>query len=335
MSCDFSGDAPAGTRDRQKEAAPANPERVSCPPTLASVEERETCRPRLAADCLILTGPTAAGKSAIALRMAQRLEAEIVSVDSVAVYRGLDIGSAKPSAEEQRLVPHHALDLVPASETFNVAAWLAAATEAVEAIRSRGRRILFVGGTPLYLKALREGFDTRPPADAALRAAITERLEQQGAAALHRELSAHDPLAAARIHPNDARRLVRGLEVALSSRSALACEQNTWNKPDDESLRVPMLIVDVPRALLAERIAARVQAMFASGLVAEVEAAEASTGIGPTARQAAGYSEVLAMLAGTLSRDEAIEQTIRRTRQLAKRQRTWLRSFQNTVWVAG
>lgn len=335
MSCDFSGDVPAGTCDRQKEAAPATPARTSCPPTLASPEERETCRPRLADDCLILTGPTAAGKTAIAVRMAERLGAEIISVDSIAVYRGLDIGSAKPSADEQRRVPHHGLDLVAANEAFNVAAWLAAAAEAVEAIRSRGQKILFVGGTPLYLKALREGFDTRPPADPVLRDAITLRLEREGTAALHRELAERDPAAAARIHPNDARRLVRGLEVAISSASRSGFPQNTWDTPCDEQLRVPFLIVDVPRYVLADRIATRVHRMFADGLVEEVEAAESTTGIGPTARQAAGYSEVLKMLAGKFSREDAIEQTIRRTRQLAKRQRTWLRSFQNTVWLAG
>jgi tRNA dimethylallyltransferase len=335
MSCEFSGDVPAGTCDRQKEAAPATPGPTTCPPTLASPEGHETCRPRLADDCLILTGPTAAGKTAIAMRMAERLGAEIISVDSIAVYRGLDIGSAKPSADEQRRVPHHGLDLVAASKVFNVASWLSAAAEAVEAIRRRGRKILFVGGTPLYLKALREGFDTRPPADPALRDAITLRLEREGAAALHRELAERDPAAAARIHPNDARRLVRGLEVAIASTSRPSLPQNTWNAPSDEQLRVPFLIVDVPRYVLADRIAARVHQMFADGLIEEVEAAEAATGIGPTARQAAGYCEVLEMLAGKRSREEAIEQTIRRTRQLAKRQRTWLRSFQNTVWVAG
>lgn len=339
MSCDFRGEPPADSHDthtRQPTAEPARAGGESGSSTLASPEKHETVPPQLGDDCLILAGPTAAGKSAIAIPLAQRLGAEIVSVDSMAVYRGLDIGTAKPSAAEQRRVPHHAIDLVAANEPFSVAAWLTAVGRAMESIRSRGRKVLFVGGTPLYLKTLREGLTQRPAADPAVRETLARRVEREGAAALHRELGVLDPAAAARIHPNDARRIVRAIEVAtLSPPSAASPAAPTWNTAQGPSPAAPLLVLDVPRRLLAERIATRVQRMFAEGLVEEVQVAEASVGLGPTARQAAGYSEVLAMLAGDITRDQAIEQTIRRTRQLAKRQRTWFRSFQDAVWICG
>ena len=333
MFCESRGDEPARTRRRQPDADSTQPEQSSEPSTLASPEEHETGPPRLADDCLILAGPTAAGKTAIAVPLAQRLNAEIVSVDSMAVYRGLDIGTAKPSAAEQAAVRHHALDLVEADAAFSVASWLAATAQAMKEIRGRGRRVLFVGGTPLYLKALREGLSPRPAADPALRVALAARLEHEGAAALHRDLAACDPAAARRIHPNDARRIVRALEVAATASSQpVQVTPPAWgNTPPSAS--APLLILDVPRRLLHERIATRVHRMFAAGLIEEVQTALATVGLGQTARQGAGYSEVLAMLAGTLTREEAIEQTIRRTRQLAKRQRTWFRSFTNAVWI--
>ena len=334
MSCDFSGDEPADTPDRQPDGDSTQPDQTSKPTTLASARARETIPVRLAEDCLILAGPTAAGKSAISLPLAKRLNAEIVSVDSMAVYRGLDIGTAKPTAAERELVPHHVIDVVDANASFSVAAWLASVATAVEEIRRRGRRILFVGGTPLYLKALREGLADRPSGDPALRAALAERLEREGSAALHRELAKHDPAAAERIHPNDAKRIVRAIEVACSAPTQPnSSSQAAWGAEADPAAATPLLILDLPRQLLNERIATRVRKMFSEGLVDEVETAEATVGIGDTARQGAGYSEVLAMLAGEISRQEAIEQTIRRTRQLAKRQRTWFRSFHNAVWI--
>lgn len=339
MSCDFRGDPRAASHDnhgRPPTTGPASTGGDSECSTLASPEKRETGPPLLGEDCLILAGPTAAGKSAIAIPLAQRLGAEIVSVDSMAVYRGLDIGTAKPSAAEQQMVPHHAIDLVAANEPFSVAAWLTAVSRAVESIRRRGRKVLFVGGTPLYLKTLREGLSERPAADPAVRETLARRVEREGAAALHRELTQLDPKAAARIHPNDARRIVRAIEVATLSPPGVASRSTlTWNTAERPRSAAPLLILDVPRRLLADRIAARVQRMFANGLVEEVQAADASVGLGPTARQAAGYSEVLAMLTGELTRDQAIEQTVRRTRQLAKRQRTWFRSFQDAVWICG
>lgn len=287
--------------------------------------------PRLDADCWFLSGPTAAGKTALALSLAGRLDAEIVSVDSMAVYRGLDIGTAKPSPADRAAVPHHLVDLVAPAESFSVARWLAAAAAAVADIRSRGRRILFVGGTPLYLRALRDGLAPLPPADLEQRKLLQAEAEAAGTDALHARLAAVDPDAAARIHPHDAKRIIRALEVVHVTGRPLTAAFAPAPHPVFES---QLLVVDLPRRLLYDRIDRRVEAMFAAGLVDEVRAAAAAPGgIGPTARQAAGYAEALDVLAGRLSIAEAIRRTQDRTRQLAKRQLTWLRSFKGAVWV--
>ncbi len=288
--------------------------------------------PEIAADCWILSGPTASGKSAIAMRLAERLGAEIVSVDSMAVYRGLDIGTAKPTAADRSRVPHHLLDVVAPSEDYSVARWLADAADAVAGIRGRGRRILFVGGTPLFLRALREGLAELPPADPKLRESLSAEAEADGSAALHARLAAVDPSAAKRIHPNDVKRIIRSLEVA-----AVAGEpQSVAFRPSPNPVfDARLLVVDRPRGWLHRAIDARVERMFADELVEEARAAVASGGIGRTASQAAGYAEAIAVVEGRMTVAEAIDATKRRTRQLAKRQLTWLRSFRGAVWLAG
>lgn len=287
--------------------------------------------PVLAGDCWILAGPTASGKSAIAMRLAERLGAEIVSVDSMAVYRGLDIGTAKPTTADRRRVPHHLLDVVTPRDEYSVARWLSDAADAVADIRGRSRQILFVGGTPLYLRALREGLAELPPADPRLRESLSAEAEARGSAALHARLAAVDPAAARRIHPNDVKRVVRSLEVAaLAGTPQSVAFRPSPNPLFDERL----LVVDRPRAWLHRAIDARVERMFADGLVEETRAAVASGGIGRTASQAAGYAEALAVLEGRSTFAEAIDATKRRTRQLAKRQLTWLRSFRGAVWLA-
>jgi tRNA dimethylallyltransferase len=285
----------------------------------------------------VLSGPTASGKTSLALRLAARLDAEIVSVDSMAVYRGLDVGTAKPTAAERRQVPHHVVDVADAGETYSVARWLEAAATAVADCRRRGRRILFVGGTPLYLRALRDGLAELPDADEGLRADLAAEAEATGPGPLHARLAVVDPAAAARIHPHDTRRIIRGLEVArLAGRPLSALQEPARDPWFDERL----LVLDVPRQLLRDRINRRVERMFApggdgtSGILAETRAALASPGgLGTTARQAAGYTEAVDLLAGRIDLATAIERTKRRTRQLAKRQRTWLRSFRTAVWV--
>lgn len=288
-------------------------------------------RPALGDDCWFLSGPTASGKTSLGVRLALRLDAEIVSVDSMAVYRGLDIGTAKPDAAARRSVPHHLVDVVEPSETYNVARWLADAADAVDAIRARGRRILFVGGTPLYLRALRDGLAPLPPADAEVRGRLTAEAEASGPEALHRRLAAADPAAAARIHPRDLRRVVRALEVAEATGRPLS---GAFAPRPHPVFSRHLLVVDRPRDLLRRRIDERVAAMFAAGLVAETGAALGRPGgIGHTAAQGAGYSEAIDLLAGRITLAEAIDRTRRRTHGLAKRQRTWLRSFTGAVWI--
>jgi len=254
-----------------------------------------------------------------------------VSVDSLAVYRGLAVGTAKPTPADRAAVPHHGLDLVSPAATFSVAAWLAAAAEAVADCRARDRRILFVGGTPLYLRALRDGLAPLPPADPGLRAHLLAEAADAGPEALHTRLATLDPAAAVRIHPRDTKRLVRALEVAALTGRPLSEAHAPSPDPNFESR---LMILDVSRAALADRIDRRVEAMFAGGIIEETAAALAAPGgIGPTASQAAGYTEAIDLLAGRIDRVEAIRRTQARTRQLAKRQRTWFRSFKNATWI--
>ena len=317
-------------------AAPGPPEQLrpavenfptlACPPAPSG-----QTRPRLGPDCWFLSGPTGAGKSALAIPLARRLGAEIVSVDSMAVYRGLDVGTAKPSAADRARVPHHGLDLVSPADTFTVAAWLTVAATAVADCRARGRAVLFVGGTPLYLRALRDGLALLPPADAEVRAELAAAAAADGPEALHARLASLDPTAAARIHPRDTRRLVRALEVATLTGRPLSAAHTPEPDPLFESR---LMILDVSRATLAARIDRRVEAMFTGGLVEETAAAlRAPGGIGPTAGQAAGYTEAIDLIAGRIDRAEAVRRTQVRTRQLAKRQRTWLRSFKDATWI--
>ncbi len=249
----------------------------------------------------------------------------------MAVYSGLDVGTAKPAAGDRAAVPHHCLDLVGPAESFSVAAWLAAAAAAVADCRSRGRQILFVGGTPLYLRALRDGLASLPAADPALREDLAALAAAAGPEQLHARLAAVDPAAAARIHPRDAKRLIRALEVTTLTGRPLSAAQVAEPDPHFESR---LMILDVSRAALADRIDRRVEAMFAGGIVEETAAALAAPGgIGPTAAQAAGYAEAIDLLAGRIDRPEAIRRTQARTRQLAKRQRTWFRSFKRATWI--
>jgi len=282
-------------------------------------------------DCWFLSGPTASGKSSLAIPLARRLGAEIVSVDSMAVYRGLDVGTAKPTPEQREAVPHHLLDVVEAGEAYSVARWLTDAATALAGCRARGRAILFVGGTPLYLRALRDGLAPLPPADPAIRAALAAEAGRLGPESLHARLATIDPAAAARIHPRDAKRTIRALEVAEMTGRPLS---EAFAPAPDPIFERRLLIVDRPRTALYRRIDLRVGEMFSAGIIAETRAALATPGgIGPTARQAAGYAETIALLEGRLDLAEAVRRTQQRTRQLAKRQLTWLRSFAAATWI--
>jgi tRNA dimethylallyltransferase len=282
----------------------------------------------------VLTGPTGAGKSRLALTLAERLGAEIVSMDSMALYRGMDIGTAKPSADDRRRVPHHLLDVLDLWESASVAWWLRRAADCCGDIEGRGRRVLFVGGTPLYLKALLHGLFDGPPADAELRRRLTEEAERLGPAALHARLAAADPGAAARLHPNDVRRVVRALEVQQLTGRPMSAWQTQW--AGRAAGGRPVLYLDPPRAELHARIDARVRCMIADGLVDEVRALRGlPRPLSREASQALGYKELFDHIDRRASLEESIKRIQARSRRFARRQLTWFRSIPECLPVRG
>jgi len=280
-----------------------------------------------------LVGPTASGKTAVALEVAERVGAEILSLDSMAIYRGMDIGTAKPTPDERARVPHHLIDLVDPGEAFDTGRYVAEAERAVADIVGRGGIPLFVGGTALYLKALTEGLFDGPPADWALRHRLEAEAAEHGSPALHDRLRTVDPTAAVRIHPNDLRRIIRALEVHATTGRPISEQQTQFGSP---SSRHDCVIAGIrrDRAELHERINRRVDIMFEAGLVDEVRGLLAGPqGVSHAAGQFVGYGEVIAYLHGECSLDEAREKIQTRTRQFAKRQLTWFRSFAQIRWV--
>ena len=313
-------------------------------------------------DLWFLTGPTASGKTAVGVELARRVGAEIVSMDSMALFRGMDIGTAKPSAEERRAVAHHLIDVLSPHEDFSLAQYVQAARQAVEDIRARGREVLFVGGTPLYLKGLLRGIFEGPSADWPLRRAIQQQAEASGPGSLHQRLAEVDPEAARRLHPNDTRRLIRALEVFEKTGRPISELQRQFDTatPADQCR---VFVLDWPTPELHARIDRRVDGMFAAGLVEEVrgllagkvagtghhdrmvgvpsaeggeDAADGTRSVpatlvphplSKTAQQAVGYCEVIEHLEGRRDLAETVELVKIHTRQLAKRQRTWFRSL--------
>jgi len=285
-------------------------------------------------DCHYLVGPTAAGKTAAGVEMARRLGAEILSLDSMAVYRGMDIGTAKPDAAARAAVPHHLLDLVEPNQDFSIADYLVAAHRVAAEVRERGREVLFVGGTPLYLKALLCGIAEGPGPDWATRERLVDEARQNGPEQLHRRLAEVDPTAAAKLHPNDVRRIVRALEVVERTGRPISAGQTHFHQPISPEVAAAVTVLDWPRAMLHDRIIARVDAMFAAGLVEEVRGLLARhPALGRTASQAAGYREIADYLGGRMDLAGAIERTKARTRQLVRRQLTWFRSLEGCRWV--
>jgi len=279
-------------------------------------------------NCHYLVGPTASGKTAVGVALAQRLGAEILSLDSMAVYRGMDIGTAKPDADTRAKVSHHLLDLVHPDADFSIADYLAAAHRVAAEVHGRGRQVLFVGGTPLYLKALLCGIAEGPQPNWDSRQQLIAEANAAGPEELHRQLSQVDPLSAARLHPNDLRRIVRALEVFRQTGRPISEQQNHFRSELLSSAGQQVYMLDWPRPLLHDRINARVDAMFQAGLVDEVRNLLATyNALGRTASQAAGYRETAEYLAGTINLPSAIERTKVRTRQLARRQLTWLRGL--------
>ena len=276
---------------------------------------------------LALLGPTASGKSRLALELAARLPAEIVSMDSAQVYRGMDIGTAKPGADERARVPHHLLDLVNPDEDYSTGRWRQDAIGAVQDILARKKLPLLVGGTMLYYRALVRGLDALPQADKALRAEIDADAARRGWGALHADLAKIDPVSAARIPPADAQRIQRALEVFRITGRPLSSLQGRADS------RLPFRICAYARmpsrGALAAGIEKRFDQMLARGLIEEVEALRKTyrlTASMPSMR-AVGYRQVWDYLEGKISKEEMRSRAISATRQLAKRQMTWLRSF--------
>jgi tRNA dimethylallyltransferase len=279
-----------------------------------------------------LVGPTGAGKSAIALAIAGGLDAEIVNADSRQLYRGMDIGTAKPSAEERR-VPHHLIDVCGPDEPIDVASFVAMAHEAIRDIARRGRRPLVVGGSGLYLRVLRGGIFSGPSASPEIRRELEDVARERGVFFLHDQLGAIDPVSAARIQRNDLYRIVRALEVYRLTGMPISVHQDRhrFSAREFDSLTVG---VDVPRAMLYAAIDRRFDAMVAAGFAGEVRALLAA-GYNPERPPLStiGYKEIAAFVRGEATLEAAIDQAKRETRHLAKRQLTWFRREPGIVWV--
>lgn len=278
-------------------------------------------------NAVFLTGSTASGKSDVALEVADNLGAEIISVDSMAVYRGMDIGTAKPSAEAQQRVPHHLIDLVDPTIDYSVSQFVMDAHRRAHEIQSRGKRVLLVGGTPLYLKSLLCGMFQGPPADWEFRNAVQADIEAYGLEALRRRLYQVDPLSAHKILPGDSRRMIRALEVAKITGSPLSHWQTQFERFSiPKSSRAIVLAWD--RNSLHQRVERRVDRMFERGLLDEVRQLKSKYGqLGRTASQAVGYKEPMEYLAGKLPEKEMVDQVKAHTRQFVRRQEIWFRSM--------
>jgi len=280
---------------------------------------------------IFLVGPTASGKSSVGVCLAELIGGEIISLDSMQLWRGMDVGTAKPSAQDRARVPHHLVDILDPSESFSVARYVNLACAAVRDIAARGRVPLFVGGTALYLKSLTAGIFEGPPADWELRTRLRAIAADKGSPFLHDRLRGVDPDAADRIHPNDLRRIIRALEVFEKTGLPISQLQQQWREGRDED--PPIFGIDRERDDLYERINTRVDRMMSEGFLEEVQGLH-DRGLGREASQAMCYRELIAHLSGEITDlDEAVELIKRNTRRFAKRQLTWFRGFPEIVWI--
>ena len=288
-----------------------------------------------ALSCWYLTGPTASGKSKTGIALAKRLGAEIVSLDSMAVYRDMDIGTAKPTGEELGGVPIHLIDIVDPSEEYSLAKYIAAAHEKILEIHNRARRVLFVGGTPLYLKGMLRGIFEGPPADKEFRMELERKMRGKKPEYLHKVLKKVDPVAAKRLHANDIRRIVRALEVyELTGRPISELQKQFENGIPATDCNV--YVLQWPRETLYARIDKRVDKMMYEGLLDEVKRLlERKQPIGQTARQALGYRELIEYLDGKLKFAQAVDLIKQNTRNFAKRQETWFRNLSECRFIPG
>ncbi len=281
----------------------------------------------------LLIGCTAGGKSRTAFELARRLGGEIVSVDSMKIYRRMDIGTAKPSPAARAAIPHHLIDVVEPSDGFSLARYLDEADTAIRAIHARGKPVIAAGGTMLYVQGLLAGVFEGPGGDPAFRASLRARAEREGSAALHQELTRIDPEAASRIHPNDLRRIERALEVHHVTGRPISTLQTQWSQAESPyETRLVALRRDKEDA--NRRINARVKRMMEEGLAEEVRALlDEPRGIGEQAAQAVGYAELIEHFQGRLPLEDAIERIKINSRRLGKHQRTWMRRMPGVQWV--
>ncbi len=279
-------------------------------------------------DAWFLTGPTASGKTAVSLDLAREINAEIISMDSMAIYRDMDIGTAKPSSEERNVVEHHMIDVVAPTDDYSLSQYVMAAHRKVAEIKSRGRQVLFVGGTPLYLKSLLRGMFLGPEPDQEFRDAIEDDVEAFGIEVLRNRLRSVDPLSAHKILPNDKRRMIRALEVARATGIPMSHWQTQFERVA-QGREQRVFAMSWLRGDLHKRVEQRVSGMLERGLLDEVEfLLEKYNQLSKTASQAVGYKEPIAYLKGEISKAQMNEQVVFHTRQFVRRQEMWLRSLQ-------
>jgi tRNA dimethylallyltransferase len=287
-------------------------------------------KPMARPDYIGLAGPTASGKSAASLLIAQNIPIEIISVDSALVYRGMDVGTAKPAPAELASAPHHLIDTIDPTQSYSAAQFVADATRLIADINARGKLPLLVGGTMLYFKALQTGLDAMPPANPAIRAQLDAQAAVQGWPALHAQLAQVDAVTAARLSPNDSQRIQRALEVYLSTGKALSAHYLLAQAATKNIVTAPLISLEpTDRAWLHARIAQRFDVMLQGGLVAEVRAlrARGDLHLNLPSMRCVGYRQTWEMLDGVFPAAQLHERCVAATRQLAKRQITWLRSM--------
>ncbi len=281
---------------------------------------------------LVICGPTASGKTALALSLIEKFPIEIISADSRQVYRRMDIGTAKATADEQAVVPHHMIDLIDPDQVFSVADFVVQARSHIVEIAGRGKIPCVVGGTGLYIRALLGGLADLPSADAELRKQLHQREHDEGAGSLFRELQKIDPAAAAELHPNNLIRIVRALEVCIVSGRKMS-ELKAEHRFSEQPYRVLQLAADLPRNELYARINQRTGQMLSSGLIDEVRQLVEDYSADLKALQTLGYREVVRYLNSEINAEEMCEDIKKHTRHYAKRQLTWFRKDAGIIWV--
>ncbi|MFH1998132.1 MAG: tRNA (adenosine(37)-N6)-dimethylallyltransferase MiaA [Planctomycetota bacterium] len=279
----------------------------------------------------VLVGLTASGKKRVGIRVAKAIDAEIISLDSIKIYRGMDIGSAKPSMEDREKIRFHLIDILDPSQSFSVGQFLEAAAQCMKEIQGRGRKVLFLGGTAFYLNCLMNGLIEGVGHDPEIRRYLLEHADKEGPESLHRILQNEDPPSASSIHPRDTKRIVRALEVIR-----LSCRPLSWLKENQTKrfINGPFRVAGLQRTRedLKARIISRAEKMIEKGLVEEVRHLLETTGFGPESGKAIGYKEIIAHLKGELSLDEAAQKINTATWRFAKRQMTWYKRFNEIRW---